>query len=83
MADRSRKGLRTLLSSMLIISSLSLSYDNPDLRSPGRDEDGEAGDKYCPYCYRRLSTLPENLLFCRVDGAIRVDQALDSLPPEP
>ena len=81
MADRSGRGWCSLLSSMFMLSSLSLSYNNPDLRSPGRDE-GEGGNgKYCPYCGRRLSKRPENVLFCRVDGEISLDQALDSPPP--
>jgi len=81
MADRSRRVRRALLSSMFFLGALPLSYDNPDLRSPGRDEEEGGSRKYCPYCYRRLSTLPKNVLFCRVDGAISPDKALDSPPP--
>ena len=82
MADRSLRGWRlAVLSSMFVLSGLSLSYDKPDLRSPGRDE-GEGGSrKYCPYCYKRLTRRSNDFLFCRDCGAVSEDQALNSPPP--
>ena len=81
MAVRLPRVRRALLGSMFILSGLSLSYDNPDLRSPGRDEGEGSSRKYCPYCPRRLSRRSNNDLFCRVCGAISEDEARDSPLP--
>jgi hypothetical protein len=82
MADRSLERPLVLLTSVLVLGGLSLGYNGPDIRTPGFPEGGRRIRKWCPFCGRRLSRQggAGNSLVCRVDGAIREDQALNSRP---
>jgi hypothetical protein len=81
MADRSTRRRLVLLADVFIVTGLSLSWDGADIRAPGEGESRRAR-KWCPYCGRRLSRRTDagNILFCRVDGAISENQALNSPP---
>jgi hypothetical protein len=88
MASRSLGARLGLLTNLLVLTRLSLSWDDPDLRTPAVPIEGELTDLYCPRgappcgaeLIRRLDR--RNRLFCPRHGLIGEREALAS-PPEP
>jgi hypothetical protein len=82
-ADRSLGSQLTLLAKIFILTGLLLGWDAPDIRTPGRGEEGGNTGMYCPHCGFELSRRPDegNALFCDDDGAIGEDEALGPSPP--
>ena len=84
MASQSVAERLALLANLLVFTGLALSWDAPDIRSPGKGEGEGGAGLYCPFCRLELSRRPDegNVLFCDTDGLIGEDQALSS-PPTP
>jgi hypothetical protein len=88
MAGRSLGARLGLLTNLLVLTRLSLSWDNPDLRTPAVPDEGEPTDLYCPRgdppCGAELMQRVDkrNWLFCPHHGPIGEREALTS-PPAP
>jgi hypothetical protein len=78
----SLRGRLVLPTSLFILTSLSLGFRLPWIRTPGRREAEKGTDRYCPHCGRTLERLPKqgNVLFCPVDDVISETEALTDPP---
>jgi hypothetical protein len=73
-----------LLTNLVVLTRLSLSYENPDLRAPGdQEEDPPDSSRWCGKCGRKLEEEPmsSGLIYsCPIHGALDDEDILASPP---